>query len=395
MSHSAPAEWRLEVANGVRAALDASDFGTLLQRLPSADPAAVADVLAEWAANGDQRAAQVFAAQPPVSVVPSRPIAHPLDFDWRFTDDTNAMLLERLGALAPADAVIGHFGAPTTWRAAASSGHQRHVLLDRKADRYGEGEAFAIDLFGPPPSDLTLAAAVVDPPWYPEYHNAFLAAAAACVVPGGHVLASFPPPLTRPDVLTERRTIVENAVRAGLIVVDEAPLALRYQTPPFEAAAFAVDGLRVPSDWRRGDLLTFAKRRSRIGEPERVWEAPAMPVSDDARWTFVVYDDIPLAVSANATPSGDALLTPAVPGATLGSVSRRHPARSRAALWSSMNRIYASSAPARLAAVVVAAADGRDPLRLPALRSVSQEDVRRVANKLRELVQRERQEHGL
>jgi hypothetical protein len=402
MSVSGEAEaWREEIARAIRFHIDASDFATLLELVESADPTIVANVLEQKAKGGDDRASRLLKTAVSGAAASPVPIAHPLDFDWRFTEQTNALIVERLAALVPVGGAIGFFGAPTSWRASATMlADRRCVLIDRNAGRHSGGEKIAHDLLREKPPQLRLDAAVVDPPWYPEYHDAFLAAAAWSLGEDGVVLASFPPPLTRPGVLAERRSIVANAVRAALVVVDEAPLALRYQTPPFESAAFAAAGIGLPEAWRRGDLLTFRKKSAAAGAASvhpLAGEAGDLVLAEanDDRWTIFVCDEIPVAVRADGPAVGGELLKPAVPGATLTSVSRRHPARSGAALWSSRNRVYTSSAPAVIATIVAALARAEDPVDAVGDSEFAQESISRTANEIRELLQRERREHGL
>ena len=379
--------WQAEVDRLVRESLTSSTFVDLLEELPSIDPLTVWQSLRRQFAH-DERST---ALSPPTSGVISPsplPIAHPLNFDWRYSEGTNQDLVRRLSVVTASDDVIGYVGAPTTWRAARQNlPDRRHVLFDRDAARHAQAgaESYAVAIGRETLPMIPLRAAVVDPPWYPEYHDAFLAAAATIVAVGGVVYASFPPLLTRPGVSAERANIVHNAVRAGLVVEDVFPLALRYETPPFEAAAFAAAGLKfVPQAWRRGDLLTFRRQGA---------YATTASVLPDEGWQFVTIDQIPLAVRATVT-GGEELFAPAISGATLPTVSRRHPARADAALWSSRNRIYGSREPALLTAVVLALADGAD-LAAVAAGTVEQEKVVALANELRDLVQIERKEHGL
>jgi hypothetical protein len=387
-ANAASVVWQAEVDRLVRESLTAATFADLLEELPSIDPLTVWQSLHRQFAR-DERAGGLML---PTSVDQTRsplPIAHPLSFDWRYSERTNDDLVNRLSVATESGDAIGYFGAPTTWRAARQNlPDRRHVLFDRDAARHAEpgAEAYVIAIGRETLPVIPLRAAVVDPPWYPEYHDAFLAAAATIVAVGGVVYASFPPPLTRPGVLAERVNIVQDAVRAGLVVEDVFPLALRYETPPFEAAAFAAAGLKfVPQAWRRGDLLTFR----RLGACAT--SASALP---DEGWQFVTIDQIPLAVRATVT-GGEELFAPAISGATLPTVSRRHPARADAALWSSRNRIYGSREPALLTAVVLSLDEGvTDPI-AGAVGAEEQEKVIALANEVRDLVRIERKEHGL
>jgi hypothetical protein len=384
----ARAAWQSEVDRLVHDSLTAATFADLLERLPGIDPLSVWQSLQRQSTAGDNRAAGLGMSPADPRVAPL-PIPHPLNFDWRFTTGTNDELIKRLAAATSRGEVLGYFGAPTTWRKARRAlPDRRHVLFDREAERHADADtdAYKVRIGSDPLPAVRLDAALVDPPWYPEYHDSFLAAAASRLSFGNYVFASFPPPLTRPGATAERANIVRNAVRAGLVVADESPLALRYETPPFEEAAFAAAGLgTIPRTWRRGDLLKFCKRSA----PNSV--VPPLP---DEGWRFVVIDEIPLAVRADVAPA-NTLLAPAITGATLPSVSRRHPARAGAALWSSRNRIYGSREPALLQRVISGLADGKDLPAIAASCAAKEEKVLFLAKEVTKLVRIERKEHGL
>lgn len=387
-ANAASVVWQVEVDRLVRESMTAATFADLLEELPSIDPLTVWQSLERQFAH--EECAAAFSLPPSKVRSPSPlPVAHPLNFDWRYSERTNDDLVNRLSAATTSGNTIGYFGAPTTWRAARQNlPDRRHVLFDRDAARHAEpgAEVYVIAIGRQTLPTIPLDAAVVDPPWYPEYHDAFLAAAATVVAVGGVVYASFPPLLTRPGVSAERANIVQNAVSAGLIGEEVFPLSLRYETPPFEAAAFAAAGLKfVPQAWRRGDLLTFR----RLGACAT--SASALP---DEGWQFVTIDQIPLAVRATVA-GGEELFAPAISGATLPTVSRRHPARVHAALWSSRNRIYGSREPALLTAVVLSLDEGLADPSVGAVDAEEQEKVIALANEVRDLVRIERKEHGL
>ncbi len=383
-----------------------SDFVALLQALPSIDPLVVVGALRRRAEHGNAPAAALLASasgdggQAPIS---PRPIAHPLEYDWRFTAETAAELVARLDRATGAGQTIGYLGAPAAFALAAQElPGQQHVLLDRSprwpAPPSDRARIISVDLLRDPLPALEFDAAVLDPPWYPEYHDAFLWTAASLLRTRGVALVSFPPLAMRPGVVAERAKILGNAVRAGLLVEHDEPLVLRYATPPFERAAFAAAGVRaVPGDWRRGDMLTLRKT------DDRAVERPA-PAGCEPEWTFAEIDGIPLAtreLNAASETVTSPLIEPAVPGAVLPTVSRRDSARADAVLWSSRNRIYKSNAPTALRALVRSLADGGDAvgaaeraLKRP-LTTAEEENVVAAANQLRKLVQTEREEHGL
>jgi hypothetical protein len=391
----ADANWRRRGAELVAAALDATSLGALLDFLPSVEPMLVWAELKSLAADGDPRAAALLTSERSAAPPSPLPIAHPLDYDWRFTAGTNDALIATLAADSIPGEILVYLGAPTTWEAARRAlPDRRHILFDRnarRADATADDELYVVDLLTDDVPELNAAVAVVDPPWYPEHHVAFLTKARRCLRNGGRIHASFPTEMTRPGVLAERANIVQNVARMGLSVVDEVSLHFRYETPPFERAAFDAAGLGVvPDAWRRGDLLIFASTYVR-SEP-RSSVAPASEL-----WEITVLRGVPVAVRGLARAVGTSLLVAAVDGATLPSVSRRHPARRDAALWTSRNRVYLSSNPGVLAAVIHALVAEADPVEASRRAGFAgeQEDVQSAAKAIGDLVELERSEHGL
>lgn len=397
------AAFDLEVDCHVRLALErgADGVAELLEALPSIDPLAVQGALRRIGKREPRAAGLLQAIHKAVAPVTSQqPIAHPLEFDWRFTPETAGGLAARVAADTSAGESILYLGAPTVFDLASSRFSDRHhTLLDmsrrRLPVRRPGADVYPVDLLDDElPVLRPAAAAIADPPWYPEHMTAFLHAASSLLAAGGSVIASFPPLLTRPGAAAERARILQESVRAGLVVTDVQPLILRYRTPPFERAAFAAAGVGgVPDAWRRGDMLVLSKER----EPA---PRPAVAIKQE-RWIFFEIDEIPIAVHGSAAAARCVPTRLLEARGTLASVSRRDPARRDAVLWSSRNRIYRSAAPALVAEVTAALATKADPvvavesLLGRSIGAAEQEAVSAATNQLSDLVRLERQEHGL
>jgi hypothetical protein len=241
------------------------------------------------------------------------------------------------------------------------------------------GTALVADLLDVPVPNVIVDACVCDPPWYPDHAACFVNAATMLLRPGGALLLAFAGPLTRPGIEHDRAAILDGARADGFTIEATDPRGCRYVTPPFEYAAMASAGLHgLPPEWRSGELITL--RRGDAPTPPR----RAMAVED---WAALEVDNIPLRVRATAPPCGSALLSSLVDGDVLATVSRRARVRESAALWTSRNRIFASSEPPRLAQLlrVVAAGDLSD----------LGDDERDAAAAIRAVVRRERGEHRL
>lgn len=282
------------------------------------------------------------------------PLPHPLDYEWRFDPQTRLTLAQRCEQLAGAHGPIALLGTPTL--APALRNHAGEVLLlDSNARlivtladacRLGPIQWAASDLatFSPPrPWRHHAAVVVCDPPWYPEGFATFLCAAAQLVRPGGAVLISVPDVLTRPTVADELADLRNLARRLQLATCGVEPCAVRYRTPFFEYRALRAAGLRmVPLDWRAGTLwqLTSTGIPPLVPAGRRRASAASQIVAE------VTIAGVRLRILRHRPVlPGVLALRPVVPGDTLPTVSRRHPARGCATLWTSGNTVMSCADP--------------------------------------------------
>ncbi len=370
----------------VHAAHTSAGLREFLGALRGADAAVALTILEDLAeAESTARIDRLLRSAHAGSVhLPSElPIVHPLDYAWLFTADSQTALVAEAAANTGPGELIVYLGCPTVHERGRRELRDRlHLLLDRDArrvhaaNRAAPGSALELDLLYDPLPDLQAAHVIADPPWYPASAHAFLNAATLLLRAGANVRFAFADLLTRPDADRDLSVILEAAEQSGLEVIQTDPGSSRYQTPPFERAALDAAGYPgVPDDWRLGSLTTL--RRTTAPAPPRIHV-------DEPLWLAHEIDNIPLRTRPDAPATGEGLLQPLLGGESLPSVSRRDPRRLNAALWSSRNRIYASSDPpalARLLSALAGIASGAAAV------PVSDEIVR--------LVTLERQEHGL
>lgn len=226
----------------------------------------------------------------------------------------------------------------------------------------------------------------------------FLWAAASLVGDGAEIWASFPPAGTRHTVDQETSDVLKAAGGYGLELIDRRPDAVRYLSSPFELASHRAARLGgIPPDWRVGELVRLRRTQRPVGL------RPPPAAAEDV-WSPFAIEEIPVWVR-EGRPSGDAidqgLLHSVVAGDVLHSVSRRDPNRARVDIWTSLNRVWASTNPLALQAICRALAERSDSLAAVQadlsreLGPAEREHVRAVADHLSGIVKREREEHGL
>lgn len=393
-----------------------ASFGALLRALPGVDPGLVADALLRIASGTGPAALRLRAAsllaearvargEPPSSPLP---IPHPLDCYWPSDPLTLRALTAVIVSSVPAGGTVAYLAWPNSFAEARRRlPERRHVLLEHdpcRAEAHrpaagGDGDdVHGIDVLRDELPAIRAHAILADPPWYPLELKAFLWAAAAMAAPGATILFALPPLGTRPGIELERREVLDWAASCGLRPRGVQTGVLGYLTPPFERAALIARGIPgTPEGWRRGDLLVLDARPAAL---------PARPPVPVERWHAARIDDLPVRVRVDDPPGSLAitaasLLGSLVDGDVLATVSRRTAVRKQTRLWTSRNRVFASSHPELLAAIVDAAAAGASPAASAARhlrRRIGRDETRAVnsvASQLHHLINQERREHRL
>jgi hypothetical protein len=349
--HAGDHDARLEAA--VVAALDAGldNLRSFLGALTGADPVLAVETLRRHSSGAHARQVRELLNEAviPLAITSSElPIPHPLDFAWLFTPETQAHLLNHVRSITRPGEPVVYLGCPTLHhRGLSGLPDRQHLLLDRdarraaRANEYSLESARRLDLLTDALEPMDAVLVVADPPWYPAAAAAFTNAASILMRPGAKLLLAFADSLTRPSADDDLAAVLLSAGRDGLHLVERETGTCRYQMPPYERAAFTAAGFPgIPTDWRLGGLITL-RRDERPAPPRRTVAEP--------QWVGCEIDGIPLRVRPSAPAVGDTLLQPLLDGAILPSVSRRDLRREQAALWTSRNRIYASSDPPALA----------------------------------------------
>jgi hypothetical protein len=273
------------------------------------------------------------------------PVPHPLDFDWRFTNGTRSLILERINRVTAGNGRVVFLGAPTLFRTAQETPlGGRCFLIDACREsalavpQAKQSRVIVADLLVDDIPNLSAMALMADPPWYEEFAQAFLWVANQIVELSGNVFLSTPPVGTRPGIEQEWSRTLVFAHHLGLVLRD-VEQCLRYQSPPFEKNALRAAGHDdVHSEWRPGILARFEK--------VAVGAAVPRPSSPPQRGQWQARSLLGVRFYMRRMISGsdrNPIFKPVVHGDVLSTVSRRDVRRDAADVWTSGNRIFGCS----------------------------------------------------
>jgi hypothetical protein len=388
----------------------AMEFGTLVANAEGAYPTDILIVLKEleadnkvleadglWFLHNQQNQPHVRQVGVDVNMMPQSvgelPEPHPLDFDWRFTDDTLANLERILETKCNEGAILG---APTLYKYLSDIGatvslFDKNPAMIEYFKSAGYVSATQVDLVHAAQFPRRFRWALADPPWYDEHYTGFLSAASKLLLPHGKLFLSMLPRLTRPSAAEDRFRIVERAHRIGFDLVDISPAALAYTSPPFEIAALREAGF-VLSNWRKGDLFAF------VLSPDRRHEDCTVLEAHEAQWKTIHLGTTIIRVRLVSTDNSVDFRyrsASSTGSSRLQTVSRRSPARLDANVWNSRNIALVVSRPDVLSNSLISIADGGKPTEVLNRMSVTHQLDSSDAVQLREVVELLLQDAGL
>ncbi len=219
------------------------------------------------------------------------PVEHPLDFDWRFSDETCRELLRTLAyGLEPGEKIL-LVCAPALALYATKMGFGSSIVvgtrswdcvIERLRSYAPELEYVDLDRL----EGVQASALLIDPPWYDDIALPLVSKALSGLRLGARVLLCGPDVLTFASAATALLGENDYMSRLGL-VRKEADTRIRYKTPLFEMRSLASLGLgNVSPLWRTGIVRQYLKScegeklvsplpgsdwRELKGEPVRAW----------------------------------------------------------------------------------------------------------------------------
>jgi predicted RNA methylase len=331
-----------------------TDFGTIVRHLPSVYPEQVmaslrrlrdkGQITRHWFADAEHET-----SRPPIpvnSAIASRlPLPHPLEYEWRFTDQTALDLMDLAGRLSSPGESVMLIGTPSVAATAVQLSSKRRVVfvgednsVTDAVSRLALNARRRVTVLTSRQADFdgTAAVVVLDPPWYADFMLPMLAAAALASRVNGYVVLAAPAVGGGPSAPYDQHRMIRVAERFGLMVEEHVRCALSYSSPFFERNALKAVGLtNVPDDWRRGDLAILRKcRRVVVPRPPR-WTHLRL-------WSEIVLNGTRIyARRDNPIARQNAgMLVPVLPGGVLPSVSRCDPRRRLANVWTAGNRLF-------------------------------------------------------
>jgi len=273
------------------------------------------------------------------------PELHALDYEWYFTNTTARSLSHEFASESGLTICLG---APRV-AAAAIRASRRVVSIDKNPcvlTRFPvlnkSEEVHIMDATDAGRIGMQADVVVFDSPWYLPDTIAWLLSASKLIKRGGSIVFALYPPLVRATAKVERELVLEIASSMGAVEIQEDGLV--YETPLFEHEALEGSGLRGLNEWRRADLVRVAMGRPMADTDLGLLRRPMI----DGTWrSFVIGDQVvkvrSRSLELNSHRQLNGLLRPLGDSFLLESVSVGVPQRKLVDVWTSRNRVAASS----------------------------------------------------
>jgi len=271
-------EYKEEVRRAVYGALAVghTTFEEIMVNVGSPDPRLLKEVFDEITKNGSLPYPQTLSSDLQIKGWHARrlsaelpltlPASDPMRSQWWFTLDSVVHLAERVWGMS-ANERVAFLGAPTVGFHYVHWFGNHTTILDADVDVINSlnlpQNSSTYDVREEIPQSLKHKHSVVllDPPWYLDITELFIARAYGLLKQHGFMLCILPSRLTRPGLIAERTTLLNKLMSANFEVVALELDCVAYRVPGFEVRAYKDLDEFTGRQWRQGDLLVV-----RVGE---------------------------------------------------------------------------------------------------------------------------------
>jgi len=269
------------------------------------------------------------------------PNPHPLDFDWRFTEDA----LNHIESKIKNTSKVLILGAPTLAHRLKSK-CKSVTLVDRQPEYIRLSEVIFIraDILRTRLREVLAAefdTIFLDPPWYLDDIRVWINQALDVLAEGGKIISSIWPDDVRPSAAQESNAVFSEFSSSMSVEYDEYPLS--YTTPVFEVFAQQAAHEVKEISWRKGRILEL----SNVSQMRpHTWNFE--PKKIDKIWNRFTINEHQIAVrtsfsSRRLVPEGNADLSPIYDSWVMPTVSRRNKLRNAIDIWNSNNFVARSA----------------------------------------------------
>ena len=338
-----------------------SSFNEILTMLPGIYPSQVKDSIIRLGKSEFLLNSVILISSNPSSTKTIQSLSyipHPLDYDWRFHDNTKKLLIENINQLSTKNDTIILLGTPSILETRHNF-KNRVLLLDKNQPIFNPHPDLSIiqcDILTDNMPKIKANVILADLPWYPEYMKGFLCAAYEMSKTRGYLMLCLPPEGTRATMHDEISDIFNYAESVSFDLLRYTKGILSYNSPLFEKNALDAEGFtKISSNWRRGDLALFYRRKE--------FHAQSKPSYSKSNWEEIQIKSVRIRVRISQdTKFQDPNLKSLVPNDILPSVSRRDERRNLADVWTSGNRIFSCNGTDTLIQILKALQQNQNPI---------------------------------
>jgi len=185
----------------------------------------------------------------------SYPEPNPIDFDWRFTEETSKIIANKINSTSTS---IGCFGTPSIF--SQLRGKTDIKLFDinpfLKDDfSFNKDNITLIDLDNEILEGFSFDLIIMDPPWYLDSYSNWFIQAINNLKLGGKILTTVIPPLVRSNVIIDWEKLMYKF--EGVLELEKYEIEVVYDTPIFEYETFESLGLSLIGNWRKTHLISY------------------------------------------------------------------------------------------------------------------------------------------